>query len=381
MAGPFCTQILSDLGADVIKVERPGAGDDSRKFGPPFLKNSKDSVYFTSVNRNKRSVCIDLKRGKDILYALARKSDIFIENYIPGKLSEYGLGYEDISKVNPALIYCSITGYGPHGPYAKRPGYDVIAASVGGLLHITGSENGEPVKVGVAVTDLATGLYAHGAIMAALLQRTKTGTGQKIDINLLSTQVALLINIASNYLNANEEAKRWGTAHHSIVPYEAFKTKNGFLTLGAGNDLQFKDLCNLLDISDVANDPRFLTNEKRVKHRNELAAILNDKIATNTSQHWMEQFKNASFPVGPINTIADVFNDPHIKDIGLVKTLKHPTAGEVKVVGSPVEYSESANQVRTAPPLLGQHTDEVLRDLLKYDAKQIDELRQQKIIQ
>lgn len=381
MAGPFCTQILSDLGADVIKVERPGSGDDSRKFGPPFLNNSNSSVYFQSINRNKRSVCIDLKRGKQILYDLARKSDILVENYIPGKLSEYGLGYEDISKLNPSLIYCSITGYGPNGPYAKRPGYDVIAASVGGLLHITGSENGPPVKVGVAVTDLATGLYAHGAIMAALLQRSKTGIGQKIDVNLLSTQVALLINIASNYLNANQEAKRWGTAHGSIVPYEAFKTKDGYVTLGAGNDEQFKDLCQLLDIPELAIDARFLTNDQRVKYREELIGILSGILSTNTSQHWMEQFRTASFPVGPINSMREVFDDPHIKDIGLVKTLTHPVAGDVKVVGPPVEYSECANRVRTAPPSLGQHTDEVLRELLNYDGQQIDQLRQQKIIQ
>lgn len=381
VAGPFCTQILSDLGADVIKVERPGSGDDARKFGPPFLENSTDSVYFMGVNRNKRSVCVDLKRGKDILYELARKSDILVENYVPGKLSEYALGYEDISQVNPSLIYCSITGYGSNGPYSRRPGYDVIAASVGGLLHITGSENGPPVKVGVAVTDIATGLYAHGAIMAALLQRTKTGKGQKIDVNLLSTQVAMLINIASNYLNANQEAKRWGTAHGSIVPYEAFKTKTGYLTVGAGNDQQFKHLCKLVDLPELAEDDRFLTNDKRVKHRNELVTILSEKIATSTSQEWMERFENASFPVGPINSIGEVFNDPHIKDIGLVKTLPHPTAGPVHVVGPPVAYSGSANEARTAPPLLGQHTDEVLREILNYDAQQIDELRQKKIIQ
>lgn len=216
MAGPYCTMVLSDLGADVIKIERPGNGDESRKWGPPFIKNSKDSVYFLANNRNKRSCCVDLKKGTDIIYDLARKCDVLVENYIPGKLDEYKLGYEHISKVNPSIVYCSITGYGNVGPYAKRPGYDVIAASMGGLLHITGSENGPPAKVGVAVTDLATGLYAHGAIMVALLQRMKTGKGQKIDVNLLSTQVASLINVASNYLNAQKEAKRWGTAHESI---------------------------------------------------------------------------------------------------------------------------------------------------------------------
>lgn len=381
VAGPYCTMILSDLGADVIKIERPGSGDESRKWGPPFVKNSKDSVYFLANNRNKRSVCIDLKKGTDILYDLAKKCDILVENYIPGKLSEYNLGYEHISRVNPAIIYCSITGYGSLGPYAKRPGYDVIAASMGGLLHITGSENGPPAKVGVAVTDLATGLYAHGAIMAALIQRMKTGKGQKIDANLLSTQVAGLINVGSNYLNAEKEAKRWGTAHESIVPYEAFKTKNGYLTLGTGSDSQFQALCKYLEISHIPNDPKFTNNEQRVKNRGELISLLSGILAKETSQHWMDMFKHAPFPVGPINSIAEVFDDPHIREIGLVKTLNHAAGGEIKVVGPPVTYSHSSNTARTAPPLLGQHTDEVLRDILEYDDEKINYLRERKIIQ
>lgn len=381
VAGPYCTMILSDLGADVIKIERPGSGDESRKWGPPFVKNSKDSVYFLANNRNKRSVCIDLKKGTDILYDLAKKCDILVENYIPGKLSEYNLDYEHISRVNPAIIYCSITGYGSLGPYAKRPGYDVIAASMGGLLHITGSENGPPAKVGVAVTDLATGLYAHGAIMAALIQRMKTGKGQKIDANLLSTQVAGLINVGSNYLNAEKEAKRWGTAHESIVPYEAFKTKNGYLTLGTGSDSQFQALCKYLEISHIPNDPKFTNNEQRVKNRGELISLLSGILAKETSQHWMDMFKHAPFPVGPINSIAEVFDDPHIREIGLVKTLNHAAGGEIKVVGPPVTYSHSSNTARTAPPLLGQHTDEVLRDILEYDDGKINYLRERKIIQ
>lgn len=381
VAGPYCTMILSDLGADVIKIERPGGGDEARKWGPPFVKNSEDSVYFMANNRNKRSCCVDLKRGTDILYDLAKKCDVLVENYIPGKLSEYNLGYEHLSRVNPGLIYCSITGYGSVGPYAKRPGYDVIAASMGGLLHITGNENGPPVKPGVAVTDLATGLYAHGAIMAALLQRTKTGKGQKIDANLLSTQVASLINIASNYLNAQLEAKRWGTAHSSIVPYEAFKTKDGYLTVGTGSDEQFRALCDYLKIPHIPNDPKYVNNMLRVKHRAELISILSDIFVKETSQYWTSLFENAPFPNGKINTIAEVFDDPHIKAIGLVKTLEHPSGSEIKVVGPPVDYSDSANTARTAPPLLGQHTDEVLRDVLQYDDEKIKALREQKIIQ
>lgn len=235
IAGPYCSQILADLGADVIKVEKPFTGDESRKWGPPFLKNSTDSVYFLACNRNKRSICVDLKSGLEVIHDLARTSDVLIENYVPGKLNKLGLGYEVMKKVAPGLIYCSITGFGSKGPYKERAGYDVIAASVGGLLHITG-EKSTPSKVGVAMTDIATGLYAHGAILAALLHREKTGQGQKIDVDLLSTQVACLINVGVNYLNANEEASRWGTEHVSIVPYATFKTRDGFFTIGAGSD-------------------------------------------------------------------------------------------------------------------------------------------------
>lgn len=381
VAGPHCTMILSDLGADVIKIERPGCGDESRKWGPPFVNNSKDSVYFMANNRNKRSCCIDLKTGAEVLYDLAAKCDVLVENYVPGKLNEYNLGYEHISAVNPSIIYCSITGYGSIGPYAKRPGYDVIAASIGGLLNITGSENGPPAKVGVAVTDLATGLYAHGAIMAALIQRMKTKRGQKIDVDLLSTQIASLINVGCNYLNSKKEGKRWGTAHESIVPYEAFKTKNGYLTVGTGSDAQFQSLCKHLNIAHISDDPRFVNNEKRVENRDALIGILSEIFVKETSGHWMDLFAEAPFPAGPINKICEVFDDPHVKHIGLVKTLEHPTGGEIKVVGPPVRYSDAANTARTAPPLLGQHTNEILKDLLNYDDHKINLLREQKIIQ
>lgn len=373
--------ILGDLGADVIKVERPGGGDESRKWGPPFVSNSSDSVYFLANNRNKRSVCVDLKRGKSVLYDLASKCDVLVENYLPGKLEKYGLGYEQMRNVNPRLIYCSITGYGPDGPYSKRPGYDVIAASMGGLLHITGSEDGPPAKVGVAVTDLMTGLYAHGAILAALLQRHQTGLGQKIDVNLLSTQLASLINVGSNYLNSQKEGKRWGTAHESIVPYEAFKTKNGWLTVGTGSDAQFGALCEYLGIPDVPSDPRFISNQQRVKHRKELTDILSDIFSKETSSHWMAIFTDAPFPAGPINSIGEVFDDQHVKHIEIVKMLPHPSGSDIKVVGPPVQYSAAANSARSAPPTLGQHTDEVLRDLLEYEAEQIRDLRAENIIQ
>lgn len=381
VAGPYCTMILSDLGADIIKVEKPITGDESRNWKPPFVKNSEDSVYFMASNRNKRSICIDMKKGTKILHDLAKNCDILVENYIPGKLSEMKMGYDDLKRIAPRLIYCSITGYGSVGPYAKKPGYDVIAASMGGLLHITGEKNGPPSKPGVALTDISTGLYAHGAILAALYHREKTNRGQKIDVNLFSTQVACLINVGSNYLNAGQEATRWGTAHESIVPYEAFKTKSGYFTIGTGSDEQFKKLCEILNISHVAEDERFTTNQKRVENRDALIKILSDIIVTQGNSYWIELLKNAPFPCGPVNTIAEVFADPHVKEIGLVKTLAHPTAGEIQVVGPAVTFGEAKNTARTAPPLLGQHTNEILQSILGYDANFIEKLINDKVVQ
>uniref|UniRef100_A0ABK9NG41 L-carnitine dehydratase/alpha-methylacyl-CoA racemase n=1 Tax=Glossina morsitans morsitans TaxID=37546 RepID=A0ABK9NG41_GLOMM len=382
VAGPYCTMILADMGAEVIKVERPYVGgDESRKWGPPFLKGTADSTYFLASNRNKKSACIDLKKGKNIIYDLVRKCDILVENYVPGKLNEMDLGYDQLKVINPQLIYCSITGYGSLGPYAKRPGYDVIAASMGGLLHITGERDGPPSKVGVAVTDIATGLYAHGAILAALLQRARTKRGQKIDVNLLSTQVSMLINAASNYLNAGVEAERWGTAHSSIVPYQSFKTANGYLTLGAGSDQQFKELCNLLGIEHIAENIKFKTNKDRVKNRRELVQLLEQIFIEDTSQNWMILFANSSFPVGPVNSLKELFEDEHIQAIGLVKHLPHPTDGSIKVVGPPVVFSEAKNDARTAPPLLAQHTEEVLSSLLGYNKEEISDLKSKKIIE
>lgn len=381
IAGPYCTMILADLGADVIKVERPGTGDESRKWGPPFLPNSTDSVYFMAANRNKRSICVDLKRGAAVIRAMAAHCDVLVENYVPGKLAEYHLGYEQLRAECPHLIYCSITGYGPTGPYAQRPGYDVIAASIGGLCHITGAADGPPAKVGVAMTDMATGLYAHGAILAALLQRSRTGRGQKIDVDLLSTQVASLLNVASNYLNGGKEARRWGTAHESIVPYEAFPTSNGYLTVGAGSDRQFQALCQRLARPDLATDARFMDNQKRVANRIELIQLLSEIFRGHASEHWMQLFEGAPFPVGPINNMEQVFADEHVRAVGLVQELTHRTAGAVRVVGPPVRYGEAANTARTAPPLLGEHTDEVLQQLLGYDEAVLNDLRATNIIQ
>lgn len=306
VAGPYCTMILGDLGAEILKIERPGIGDEARRWGPPFFKGTHESTYFMSVNRNKKSVCVDLKKGKDIIYELVQKCDVLVENYVPGKLDSIGLGYEDITKIAPHLIYCSLTGYGSQGPYANRPGYDVIAASLGGLLHITGSKDGPPCKVGVAMTDLATGLYAHGAIMAALLQRARTNKGQRIECNLLSTQIASLINVASNYLNGDIEATRLGSEHGSIVPYEAFPTKDGYMTVGAGSDAQFLELIERLKLIEIADNEKFKTNTARVRNRVELLQILRDTFKGKTNEEWSSIFEGSSFPYGAVNTIKEV---------------------------------------------------------------------------
>ncbi|XP_077267709.1 succinyl-CoA:glutarate CoA-transferase [Temnothorax americanus] len=380
VAGPYCTMILGDLGAEILKIERPDGGDESRKWGPPFFRGTQESIYFASVNRNKKSVCVDLKKGKDIIYELAQMCDVLVENYVPGKLNGMGLGYEDMAKIAPRLVYCSLTGYGFHGPYANRPGYDVIAASLGGLLHITGPKDGPPCKVGVAMTDLATGLYAHGAIMAALLQRSKTDRGQWIQCDLLSTQVASLINIASNYLNGNKEATRWGSEHESIVPYEAFPTKNGYMTIGAGSDAQFRELVKRLQIPELATDDKFESNVARVKNRTELLQIIRDALRKKTTQEWSVIFEGALFPYGAVNAIREVFDDPHVKHIKLVQEVDHPRTGKVKLVGPPVTYSYATNIVRAPPPTLGQHTLEVLRTILNYSDDKIDTLITHKVV-
>ncbi|XP_042332806.1 succinate--hydroxymethylglutarate CoA-transferase isoform X3 [Sceloporus undulatus] len=310
LAGPFATMNLGDLGGEVIKVEKPGTGDDTRSWGPPFVGN--ESVYFLSVNRNKKSIAVDLKnpKGVKIIKELSAVSDILVENYIPGKLAAMGLGYEDINKIAPQIVYCSITGYGQTGPKFQRAGYDSVAAAASGLLHITGTEGGEPVRPGVAMTDLATGLYAYGAIMAALLQRQKTGKGMHVDCNLLSSQVACLTYIASNFLNCKTETKQWGTAHASIVPYQAFKTKDGYIVVGAGNDQQFATVCKILGLSEISHHPKYKNNQQRVLNREELIGILSARFLEEETTKWLELFEGSGVPYGPINSMKQVFSDP-----------------------------------------------------------------------
>ncbi|XP_072323341.1 succinate--hydroxymethylglutarate CoA-transferase isoform X3 [Scyliorhinus torazame] len=310
LAGPFATMILGDLGAEIIKVERPGAGDDTRAWGPPFV--GTESAYFLSVNRNKKSIAVNLKDpcGARIIKDLASVCDVLMENYVPGKLADMGLGYRHIQEVAPHIVYCSITGYGQTGPMSQRAGYDSIVCAVSGLMHITGPQDGDPVRPGVAMTDLATGLYSHGAIMAGLLQKAKTGKGLHIDCNLLSSQVACLTHIAANYLTGRKEAKRWGTAHESIVPYQAFETKDGYLVVGTGNDQQFSVVCKILSLPSLSQEPRFKTNKLRVQNRRELIGILCARFRDKTTQNWLELFEGSGVPYGPINSIQQAFSEP-----------------------------------------------------------------------
>uniref|UniRef100_A0A9J7ZDN8 Succinyl-CoA:glutarate-CoA transferase n=3 Tax=Cyprinus carpio TaxID=7962 RepID=A0A9J7ZDN8_CYPCA len=350
LAGPFATMILGDLGAEVIKVERPGSGDDTRAWGPPFV--GEESAYFLSVNRNKKSIAVDLKdpEGTKLVTKLAKVCDVLVENYLPGKLNEMGLGYEELSKVAPQLIYCSITGYGQTGPESHKPGYDSIASAVSGMMHITGPEDGDPVRPGVAMTDLATGLYTQGAVMAALLQRQKTGRGLHIDCNLLSSQVACLTHIAANYLNAGIEASRWGTAHGSIVPYQ------------------------VLSMNGLAESPKYKINKLRVQHRKELLQILSERFMQETTGEWLRRFEGTGVPCGPINNIQQVFANPQVAHNGLILEMDHPTSGRIAVPGPAVRFSSFESGNPMPPPVIGQHTVQVLRDTLGYSDDAINQL-------
>uniref|UniRef100_A0A8C6P445 Succinyl-CoA:glutarate CoA-transferase n=1 Tax=Nothobranchius furzeri TaxID=105023 RepID=A0A8C6P445_NOTFU len=380
LAGPFATMILGDLGAEVIKVERPGGGDDTRTWGPPFI--GSESVYFLSVNRNKKSLAVDLKhpRGAAIIQELAGVCDVLVENFLPGKLDQMSLGFEDVSRQNPGLIYCSISGYGQTGPLSQSPGYDSIVSAMSGMMHITGPEDGEPVRPGVAMTDLATGLYAHGAIMAALLQRLKTGRGLHIDCNLLSSQVSCLSHIAANYLNAGQEAQRWGTAHESIVPYQGFRTKDGHIVVAAGNDRQFVRVCQVLELMELTEELKYRTNRLRVQNRKQLLHVLSQRFLQENTADWLKRFQGSGVPVGPINSIQEVFSEPQVRHNGLIQEMDHPTAGHVAVPGPAVIFSSFSPAGPTPPPVIGQHTVQVLRDTLSYSDDIIKELLESKAV-
>ncbi|KAK1836558.1 CoA-transferase family III domain-containing protein [Podospora conica] len=375
LAGPYCTQILGDLGAEVIKIEHPTRGDDTRAWGPPYAKYKPgsseegpgESAYFLGVNRNKKSLALSFQdpAGVEILHRLAAKCDILVENYIPGALKKYGMDYDTIHKINPGLIYASITGYGQTGPYSQRAGYDVMVEAEFGLMHITGNRDGPPVKVGVAVTDLTTGLYTSNAIMAALLSRAKTGRGQHIDAALSDCQTATLANIASSCLVSGEkDTGRWGTAHPSIVPYKSFQTKDGDILFGGGNDRLFGILCDGLGRPEWKENPKYQINAQRVAHRNELEAEIEKITVTKTTQEWLDVFDGKGMPYAAVNDVLSTLTHEHTLARNMVVEIEHPACGPLKVVNSPVKYSETKPTIRSPPPMLGEHTEEVLTKLL-----------------
>lgn len=389
LAGPFCTQMLGDMGADIIKVEQPSTtrqkgGDTTRYWGPPFV--AEESSYFLSLNRNKKSITVDLTKeeGRDIICKLAEKSDVLLENFIPGKMEEYGLGYEELKKINPRLIYCSISGFGATGPYSERPGFDIIVSAMYGMMHITGPEDGnEPIKPGVAITDVCTGITMHGAILAALLERERlSGLGQKIDTSLMESQLASLSYIASNYLTANiDQNKRWGTAHPSIVPYQAFMCSDELsVVIGIGNDAQFREFCDAIESQDLKMNESYKTNALRVKNRKVLVAEISQIMKSNPRAFWEAKFAKYSFPFGPVRGIKEAFDDEQAQFRDMVVKVEHPKCGSIGVVGPPVKYSRTPCQVESAPPLLGEHTDEILTDLLDYSKDKINHLRDTGVI-
>jgi len=377
LAGPYCTMTLGDLGAEVIKVERPGTGDDTRTWGPPFAGG--ESAYYLCCNRNKKSIAIDLKSpdGVKLVRELAKVSDVVVENFTPGLMKRFGLDYETLREDNPRLVYCSITAYGQDGPYRDRPGYDMVLSAVGGLMWITGPEGGEPCKVGVAITDVVTGIHASGAIMAALLRRERSGRGQHIDCSLLDIQVASLANIASNYLVAGKEAQRWGTAHESIIPYQVFNAKDRPVAIAVANQKLWKSFCVAIGKQEWIDDPRFESNPKRVENRTELVAYIAEMIAQKTCDEWVELLVGASVPCGPVNNMEGIFADPQVLHREMIVEIPHETIGTLRLGGVPIKYSETPASIRLPPPLLGQHTDEILADVLGYSPKQVEALRQQ----
>jgi crotonobetainyl-CoA:carnitine CoA-transferase CaiB-like acyl-CoA transferase len=391
LAAPWAGQNLADLGAEVIKVERPGGGDDSRAFGPPWLKDAqgadtKESAYFASANRGKRSITINLSKpeGQELVRRLAVEVDVLLENYKHGDLARYGLGYEDLRKINPRLIYCSVTGFGQTGPYKERPGYDFMVQGMGGLMSITGERDdlpgGGPQRVGVPIVDIMTGMYASIAVCAAIAHRAETGVGQHLDLALLDTQVAFLANQAMNYLATGEAPGRLGNAHPNIVPYQTFRTSDGDIILACGNDNLFNKFCELAGCQALAKDPRFATNAKRVENRVEITAQLNAVFAKRTTRDWVDALEQAGVPNGPINNLKQVFEEPQVIARGVRIEMEHPTAGKVPLVASPMRFSATPVEYKLPPPTLGQHTDEILREVLKLDAAEIARLRAEKIV-
>lgn len=381
LAGPYCTMMLGDLGADVIKIEVPGRGDDTRHWGPPFT-DSGESAYFLSANRNKRSMTLNLKSpdGLKILKELVREGDVLVENFKPDTLKRLGLDYSLMKEINPGIIYCTITGYGYTGPYKDRPGYDFIIQALGGMMSITGPEDGEPTRVGVAITDIITGIFSSNAIIAALFAKTRTGSGQRIDMSLLDSQIATLSYVASNYLISKEPTKRYGNGHPNIVPYQSFKTKDKYIAIAVGNDSQWEKFCNAVDHSEWITDDRFATNNKRVENREIIIPLLDELFESKNANAWVALCEKIGISIGPINNIADVFADPQVQARERVVEIEHSTAGFIPMVASPLNIPTTPPQIRLAPPTLGQHNEEILKNILNYNEDVIEKFKQKQVI-
>ena len=387
LAGPWAGQNLADLGAEVIKVERPKVGDDSRAFGPPWVKDraghdTRDSAYFTSANRGKKSITVNisLPAGQEIVRELARASDVLIENYKYGDLARYGLGYDDLKTVNARLIYCSVTGFGHTGPYRERPGYDFMIQGMGGMMSVTGEAQGEPMRAGVPVADIITGMYASIAICAALAHRAESGRGQHLDLALLDSQIALLAYQNTNYFATGKPPARIGNLHPNIVPYQPFRTADGEVIIACGNDNLYRKFCEAAGCAELAADARFATNGKRVENRAELTRLLQAVFAKRSTREWLELLEAAGVPNGPINNVAQVFEEPQVKARGVRVELEHPVAGKLPSVASPMRFSGTPLEHRLAPPVLGQHTEEILRERLGRSAAQVAALRAEGVI-
>ena len=391
LAGPWATQLLADFGAEVIKVERPGKGDDTRHWGPPFLKDREgrdtaDAAYYLACNRGKKSVTLDIARpeGSAVARALAARSDVVVENFKVGDLARYGLDYASLAEGHKGLVYCSITGFGQEGPYRDRPGYDFMVQGLGGLMSVTGERDdlpgGGPQKVGVAVSDLFTGMYGANAILAALMHRDKTGLGQHIDMALLDVQVAMLANLSSAYFASGEAPRRMGNAHQTIVPYHVFRAADEFLVVAVGNDSQFAKFCEVLARSEWARDPRFATNPQRVRHRDLLVGMIAERMRTRAAREWLAALEPSGVPCGPINNLDQVFEDPQVRHRGMEVRAPHPAAGEVRMVANPIKFSATPVTHEVPPPLLGEHTDHVLATVLGMEAGEIQRLRKDGLI-
>ena len=396
LAGPWCTQTLADLGADVIKIERPGSGDDTRSWGPPFLRGddgteSREAAYYLGANRNKRSVTCDIARpeGQQLIRELVAHCDVFIENFKVGDMARYGLDYASLKAINARLVYCSLTGFGQSGPYAPRAGYDYIIQGMGGLMSVTGERddlNGGPQKVGVAVADLFTGMYATVGILAALRHAERTGEGQHLDMALLDTQVAMLANLGANYLVSDQAPGRMGNAHQNIVPYQVFEVApradggKDFIILAVGNDGQYAKFCEVAGRPDLASEPRFVKNADRVRHRAELVPVLETVMKTRAKADWLSALEAAKVPCGAINSLDEVFSDPQVQARGMVTHWQHPLRADLPLVSSPIKLEKTPVRTDRPPPMLGQHTDEVLGELLGVDAARLATLRDRQVI-